>query len=317
MKLRSRDTQAVQPEIKREIPHVQEQQPAHTYSCQPEIRRKDPAHHRGILQGKVFTDQTLCEVDTFFLPVQLTDQRIQRDPDRKQNKGNRQYVRMQVPQFKREHRELIDHFLDRPLQPDVTDDTGGPPPPDAGASGRVPSCRTGRKIGKFLQAEPGPEGRGPVCIPEKMQGMEDLQQSFQISRDQHKERRQQGTQSRKHLSAFCRFPQEKQIIQNSKSPRSSHPKHRGQHQVEAGRGKNSGKHHQHSAHDIAEIIIGDRITGKPGIMRREGFGSQDAVDEHHLHGFFRSGNLRTAHAESQDQHKPKQKNQFGYDAETL
>ena len=226
-------------------------------------------------------------------------------------------MRMQVPQFEREHRELIDHFFDRAFQPDVTDDTGGPPPPNAGASGRVPSRCTGREIGKFLQPEPGPEGRSSVRVPEKMQGMEDFQQALQISCDQHKERCHERTEPRQHLSAFCRFPQEKQIIQNSKSPRSSHPKYRGQHQVEAGRGKNPGKHHQHSAHDIAEIIVGDRITGEPGIMRGEGFRSQDAVDEHHLHGFFRSGNLRTAHAESQDQYKTNQKNQLRNNAKML
>ena len=74
------------------------------------------------------------------------------------------------------------------------------------------------------------------------------------------------------------------VIENAIRPNETQGENQGTHQVVRDTAQCAGGFGQHGRHHITEVIIGNGIARKPGVVRREGGRSHDGVDQGQFHG---------------------------------
>ena len=164
------------------------------------------------------------------------------------------------------------HFLR-----ETVDDSRGPPPPEVAVGKHAAAPRQGTF--QPLYGEPAPKALGAPTP-----GMDQLHHPLQVTQ-QHDEHRRR--QSEKH----CRFKgcprQPDHVVRKAISAGAQQRRDQGYGQVVGYAGGYGGQLGQEGHHEVAEVVVTDRVARQPGVLGREEPALEYGIEEGEVHGLLR------------------------------
>ena len=209
-------------------------------------------------------------------------------------------MRMQVAQYIAERRKLGDGVIQAlPVLQGVDDPAGTPPPP--GLVGKDAARALSRP--QILDADPLPESAAAPA-----HGPGEFQRPDQVAGQQQEQRRRHAAaDGRPHPAAR----QPHQVIQQPEKPRPGQRRHRGDGQIVAHRRGDAAQLADERHHQIAEIVVADRVARQPGVFRRKERRLPHRVQEHQVHRFLGVVDGRGRRGDPGPQQKQGDEHQFG------
>ena len=168
-------------------------------------------------------------------------------------------------------------------------DTRGAPPPQVACGQEADGAA--RRVGEVDHIEPGPEARGQRAVrqrpPAEAQRMQHLEEAGQVAGDDDEERTEQPAGQAQFAVA-----RREQVDEQRVGGRDGKPEPQRYAQVEGHRSGRGGQCRQVPEQDVTEVVVGDGISGQPGIRRRQTRRAQDRVEEGKLHGLLGRHDIR-------------------------